>query len=299
VKQRGGYVLIARGLLTHPRFKPTGAFTNAEAWLWMINAAAFKPHSVVVMTGRQRRTIELQRGQFSHSVRFLAHAWNWSPGRVQRFLDALQTDTAIDTRSDTGQTVISLCNYEAYQGAADAIDTQTGTRSGEQTDTKKNQGIRNNDNKRSRAAASDDDFADWYAVFPRHTQPDAALRAYRKVIASGRINRADLKIRTKAFADDWARRLVRAPNEKQYIPYPASWLNKGGYLDRADSAGAPKAATPLPAKATAEFCEVDWLSCLSFQKRHDKWSGEWGPPPGAPGCLVPTNLLITPVTGAA
>src|SRR5271168_4956525 len=135
MKKGGGYVLISRGLLTHPRFKPAGAFTNAEAWLWMINAAAFKPHSVVAMTGRQRRTIELRRGQFSHSVRFLANAWSWSPGRVQRFLDALQTDTAINTQADTGQTVISLCNYEAYQGAADATDTQTGTRSGEQIDT--------------------------------------------------------------------------------------------------------------------------------------------------------------------
>jgi hypothetical protein len=290
MKLRGGYVLIARGLLTHPRFKPAGAFTNAEAWLWMINAAAFKPHSVVVMTGRQRRTIELQRGQFSHSVRFLANAWGWSSGRVQRFLEVLQTDTAIDMQTDTGQTVITLCNYEAYQGTADTADTQTGTRSGEQTDTKKKQGIRINDIKRSRAAASDEDFAAWYAVFPRHTQPDEALRAYRKVIAGGRISHADLMTKTRAFADDWSNRLARNASEKQFIPYPATWLNKGGYLDKPDNPGAPKASAPAPAKATADFGEADWLDCLSFHKRNNEWSELWGPRPGKAGCLMPPHL---------
>jgi hypothetical protein len=290
MKQRGVYVLIARGLLSHPRFKPAGAFTNAEAWLWMINAAAFKPHSVVVMTGRQRRTIELQRGQLSYSVRFLAKAWGWSPGRVQRFLDDLQTDTSIDTQTDTGQTVITLCNYLAYQGATDTRDTQTGTRSGEQTDTNKKQGIRTNDIKRSRAAASDEDFAAWYAIYPRHTQREAALRAYRKVIAGGRISHADLMTKTRAFADNWSNRLARNPGEKQFIPYPASWLNKGGYLDRSDSPGAPRTSVPAPAKATADFGEADWLDCLAFHKRNNEWSELWGPQPGKAGCLVPAHL---------
>lgn len=294
MKQRG-YILIARGLLSHPRFKPSGAFTNAEAWLWMIDAAAFKAYPVDIMAGRLRRRITLDRGQLSYSVRYLATAWRWSPGRVQRFLDDLQTDTSIDTQTDTGQTVISLCNYETYQAPTFQADTQTGTRSGTQTDTNKKEGIRKNDITRSRAAASDEDFAAWYAIYPRKGQPDFALKTYRKVITGGKITPADLMTRTAAFAGEWAGRLARVPDDKQYIPLASSWLNKGGYQD----AGAPnssKPSTPAPVKAAFDFSEADWRDCLSFRDRHNKWSAEWGPPPGAAGCLVPSHLIVTPVS---
>ena len=143
MKQRG-FILISRGLLNHPRFKPHGALTNAEAWLWMIDAAAFKAHPVDVMAGRLRRRITIERGQLSYSVRFLSRAWRWSPNRVQRFLDDLQTDTSISTETDTGQTVISLCNYETYQAPSFETDTQTGTQSGTRIDTNKKEGIRTN-----------------------------------------------------------------------------------------------------------------------------------------------------------
>src|SRR5262249_12675240 len=96
--------------------------------------------------------------------------------------------------------------------------------------------------------------------------------------------------------DDWAKRLARAPGEKQFIPYPASWLNKGGYLDKSDGAGTPKSSGPAPTKATADFGDADWLDCLSFWRRNHKWSELWGPAPGKPGCVVPSHLLLTPVS---
>jgi hypothetical protein len=44
-----GFVLIARQLLSHPRFKPRGPFTQFEAWYWLIESAAY-----VARSGLQR-----------------------------------------------------------------------------------------------------------------------------------------------------------------------------------------------------------------------------------------------------
>jgi len=30
-----GFILLARGFLAHPRLRPKGAFSNAEAMLWL------------------------------------------------------------------------------------------------------------------------------------------------------------------------------------------------------------------------------------------------------------------------
>jgi|SRR3954454_9237301 hypothetical protein len=59
MKQRG-YILVARGLLKHPRFKPSGPFTALEAWLWLIEEAAFEGRTVSVRSGNRKGTIQLE-----------------------------------------------------------------------------------------------------------------------------------------------------------------------------------------------------------------------------------------------
>lgn len=59
--------------------------------------------------------VELERGQLSHSIRFLSIRWDWSISRVNRFLKRLKTETMIETENETGQNVITICNYETYQ----------------------------------------------------------------------------------------------------------------------------------------------------------------------------------------
>jgi hypothetical protein len=66
----------------------------------------------------------------------MANAWGWTVKRVRTFLMRLKTDAQIDIRTDTPQTVITICNYERYQSRERAAGTQTDT----QTDT---QGARN------------------------------------------------------------------------------------------------------------------------------------------------------------
>jgi hypothetical protein len=85
----------------------------------MVSQARFTD-GVVNIAGK---TVALRRGQFSHSVRFMAEAWNWDKAAVSRFVARLKTETMIETDTETGQLVITICNYERYQADARSPET--------------------------------------------------------------------------------------------------------------------------------------------------------------------------------
>jgi hypothetical protein len=109
VSERGVFA-VDRGIWDHPSFADE-PLTEREAWIWLISAAAFKSH--------RRRVgsiaIELNPGQLAASTRFMAGKWGWSESRVRRFLTRLKDDAMIDTATDAGVTVVTICNYKKYQ----------------------------------------------------------------------------------------------------------------------------------------------------------------------------------------
>ncbi|WP_445490226.1 hypothetical protein [Rhodopseudomonas sp. RCAM05734] len=147
--------------------------------------------------------------------------------------------------------------------------------------------VENKKRKNTRSRAGEPaGFAEWYSIYPKKKKPDAALRAYARVIASGRISEADLLVRTKLFAAEWAKRSV---TDRKYIPYPATWLNDGEYADEPDG---PAPKVPAPTQDPKTFTDERWKQMLTLHARGGQWSTHWGPPPDAPGCLVPAVLLL-------
>jgi DNA-binding transcriptional regulator YhcF (GntR family) len=291
-----GFILLARGFLTHPRFKPKGAFSNAEAMLWLIETAAHTGHEVSVLNGTRRQIIRLEPGQMTHSIRFLAEAWRWSDKRVQRFLRALVSDQTVTTQTTTGQTVITLCNYAKHQRPFAEATTQNATATTTQTTTKKKE---LKECKKNMSAGEDEQRAlFWYAIYPRKEKRPSALKAYFKTMSGGQISHDDLMIKTAAFAASWAKRLEQKPADRQYIPLPASWLNEERYADEPDAR--EKSAPPTPPRDPRTFTEIDWIGRLKHLEDGKEWLAErWGPAPGKPGCLVPPRLLLSSTPGPA
>lgn len=65
-----------------------------------------------------------------------------------------------------------------------------------------------------------------YAVYPRHVGKKSALRVITAVL--GTMDLADLLAKVQAYADavkKWP------PSEQRFIPYPATWFNRGSYAD--------------------------------------------------------------------
>lgn len=103
---------VDRGIWEHPLFQDRGAeFSKREAWLWLVSEAAWKPRKSRVAA----IIVDLRRGQLAHSLRYMAEVWGWKLARVDRFIERLKTETMIETATDTGITVITICKYNTYQ----------------------------------------------------------------------------------------------------------------------------------------------------------------------------------------
>ncbi|WP_051334347.1 hypothetical protein [Bradyrhizobium sp. Ai1a-2] len=135
-----GYIKLYRSIWDHPAF-PNEPYTRREAWTWLISKAAWR--ATRVRAGEH--IVDLDRGEVPGAVRYLAAKWQWSKGKVERFLESLKNEHMIETRSGTGITVITICNYNSYQGGDDDDGTPafpeagrdrdaTGTGSGQRRD---------------------------------------------------------------------------------------------------------------------------------------------------------------------
>lgn len=106
------------------------------------------------------------------------------------------------------------------------------------------------------------DFEEWYNVYPRRAAKRAALKAWRS--ATKRTPKAKLLDDTRTFAEA----CIANGTEESYIPYPATWLNRDGWLD--EPATQPQARTRpaaqrVPAGGNGSNPE-DWLIAAGFHQ---------------------------------
>lgn len=120
-----GHVKISRKAYADDSFwNEEREFSKWEAWEWTIQAAAWKDHSRVVGMS----VVELRRGEFLASLRFLSEAWRWSIKRVRNWLVLVTEMGRIRAQREThAGTVYLLVNYDTYQSTPTQEGTQKGT----------------------------------------------------------------------------------------------------------------------------------------------------------------------------
>ncbi|KAA6319239.1 hypothetical protein EZS27_030846 [termite gut metagenome] len=106
------YIPISRKIFEHPFWVEDRKYSRFEAWIDILRNARFEDTRQLV----GNRLIEVKRGQYPISLRFLASRWGWSTKKVNSFLDCLILDKMIkkETPKETGQTVITICNCDVY-----------------------------------------------------------------------------------------------------------------------------------------------------------------------------------------
>lgn len=92
-------------------------------------------------------------------------------------------------------------------------------------------------------AIIDAEFADWWEAYPRKIAKGQAERAYRTARKNG-VSQADLLEGLAAANRAW----TAARTEKQFKPYPATWLNGKRWLDDMSAVGT--GGTGSPARRT-------------------------------------------------
>lgn len=104
-----GYVKMYRSLTEHWLADQPA---KLGWWLLLILKASHK--DIQVSTGSQ--IINLKRGQIVASLSFLAALWKTSKTTADRFLDMLVKNGMVQRCTEHKLTIITICNYDRYQG---------------------------------------------------------------------------------------------------------------------------------------------------------------------------------------
>lgn len=111
-----GWFKAHRSIFRHPLFMDDPA-CRAFAFMDLVGMAEFEPKRRSI----KGQIVEVQRGEFVASVRFLADRWKWSKGKVERFMAEMEAEEMIETVSGTPNgTVYLVVNYDAYQDVRDS-----------------------------------------------------------------------------------------------------------------------------------------------------------------------------------
>ncbi len=150
-----GWIKLHRKIMDNPLYL-SEPFTRMQAWIDLLLLANHKEGFFYVRGNK----VVVGRGQVGTSSRTLASRWQWSRGKVERFLKDLENDNQIEPQKNNVITLISICNYDDYQNTEPQTEPQTSRRQTTdepQTDRNKNDKKEKNvknDNNRDKAETS-------------------------------------------------------------------------------------------------------------------------------------------------
>ena len=112
-----GFIKLSRSFFDNKIWQAARAFSESEAWLDLIQSARFEASPTTSRIGCYEVT--WGRGQYPASNRFLAKKWGRSEQWVKSFLGKLKREKMITTDNGQGVNVITLVNFDKYNGEPD------------------------------------------------------------------------------------------------------------------------------------------------------------------------------------
>lgn len=273
------YVAISRDIWTDPDF-PDEPMSQREAFMWLVAEAAWKPRKV----RRANAVIALDRGELAHSIRFMADAWGWHRARVERFLKTLKNRDSIETRTETGVTVVTICNYAKYQGGEEAAETATDAQPRQHRDSTETNYNQDNQDKQVipasppvpnevgvSNAALGEAFARFWAAYPETPNKGGkkvALGWFRVlVVDQGQDPEAVIGA---------AQRYASSNPEQKFIWSAWKFLRDEHWAN-------------FPALSQVDEPDV-WRARIRHYEASGRWADGVGPKPGNPGCQAPAEI---------
>jgi hypothetical protein len=142
-----GWIKLHRSIKDNFLWK-SEKFSKSQAWIDLILSANHSDGGFYL----RGIWIEVKRGQSARSELTLSKEWKWSRDKVRRFLTRLKNEQMITVKQDNKTSIITICNYEIYQGDEKENDTPDNTTNDtpekHQKNTKQdtNKNVKNEDN---------------------------------------------------------------------------------------------------------------------------------------------------------
>jgi hypothetical protein len=181
-----GFIALHRKVFENPVVGLNPVYFRA--WIWLLCEAKYKAVRQRIGAGKSI-SIELKRGQLSHSRSFIAKALGLSEQRVRTFLNRLKIEGMITIEINQGQMVITISNYDDYQIDRDENNQQPHRQFNQQPTS--NQPELNKDNNSKEAVG---EFS------PTPTPPKSRRQTKYPAPAEGTAEYDDLRSQFMAYA---------------------------------------------------------------------------------------------------
>jgi hypothetical protein len=123
--QSKGWVKLWRDQFTH-EVSERKPWCDGYAWSYLYAQANYKPG----VANFRNQYIPVERGQFITSKLKLREIFGWSKKRINSFLTSLEVRGMSTNRTTNRFIMITICNYEKYQGMEEENETTEGPTEG-------------------------------------------------------------------------------------------------------------------------------------------------------------------------
>jgi hypothetical protein len=224
-----GWIKIHREIQDHWLWNERREYSRAEAWIDILLTVNHAESKVMI----KGHLYTVKRGESVNSLETWGKRWNWTRGRVKRFLELLKNDSMIEIKTDTKTTQLTVCNYDSYQDERNTDEHQTDikqTSNRHQTNTNKN--VKNNKKNKNNKIESIDStklmaffnetFGKNHEVFPPKTQ-----QKFRNLLKIGFTKAHIMRAMVTVSKNEWH---IKNYNHQITIDYfaDANNLNKWG-----------------------------------------------------------------------
>lgn len=118
-----GWIKIHRKIFEN-KYYFAEKFTKMQAWIDLLLLANHKEGYFE----KRGIGVNIERGQLAYSEKTLSKRWQWSRGKVRRFLFILEMEQQIVQQKSNITTLISILNYNSYQDVVQQTVPQTDTK---------------------------------------------------------------------------------------------------------------------------------------------------------------------------
>ena len=129
-----GYIKLFRDIEQSDIWNMDEPFSPRDAWIDLLLLASHKDHQIL----KNGKVIESKRGQVNRSVTQLADKWQWSRGKVRRYLSCLEKMQMVTIKRYAHGQVLTIENYAKWQDGQNADGRSTDSRrtvDGQSTDS--------------------------------------------------------------------------------------------------------------------------------------------------------------------
>lgn len=118
-----GWIKLYRSLLDSQIWVTKEPYDKRSAWIYLLLKASHEDMAVEF----KGETINLKSGTLIDTYRHFSDTWIWPLARVQRYIEKLKAIQMINAERYKGGTLITIVNWELYQGLDGITDTLSDT----------------------------------------------------------------------------------------------------------------------------------------------------------------------------